>query len=34
VAAAAGELSPAPSLDGLDGLVSAGPVLVTVDNVQ
>ena len=34
VAAAAGELSPAPSLDGLDELVSAGPVLVTVDNVQ
>jgi AAA ATPase domain len=31
VAAAAGELSPAPLLD---GLVSAGPVLVTVDNVQ
>src|SRR3984957_11140336 len=34
LAAAAGELSPAPSLDGLDELVSAGPVLVTVDNVQ
>ncbi len=34
LAAAADELSPAPSLDGLDGLVSAGPVLVTVDNVQ
>ncbi len=34
VAASAGELSPAPSLDGLDELVSAGPVLVTVDNVQ
>ena len=34
VAAAAGELSPAPSLDGLDELVSADPVLVTVDNVQ
>jgi hypothetical protein len=34
LAALAGELSPAPSLDGLDGLVSAGPVLVTVDNVQ
>ena len=34
VAAAADELSPAPSLDGLDGLASAGPVLVTVDNVQ
>ena len=34
VAAAAGELSPAPSLDGLEELASAGPVLVTVDNVQ
>ena len=34
VAAAAGELSPAPSLDGLDELASAGPVLVTVDNVE
>jgi DNA-binding CsgD family transcriptional regulator len=34
LAAAAGELSPAPSLDGLDELASAGPVLVTVDNVQ
>jgi AAA ATPase domain len=34
VAVSADELSPAPSLDGLDELVSAGPVLVTVDNVQ
>jgi hypothetical protein len=34
VAAAAGELSPAPSLDGLEEPASAGPVLVTVDNVQ
>ena len=32
VAVSAGELSPAPSLDGLDELVSARPVLVTVDN--
>jgi DNA-binding CsgD family transcriptional regulator len=34
VAAAAGELSPPPSLDKLEELASAGPVLVTVDNVQ
>ena len=34
VAAEASELSPAPSLDGLDELVSADSVLVTVDNVQ
>ena len=34
VAAAADELSPAPALDGLEELASAGPVLVTVDNVQ
>lgn len=34
VAAEAGKLSPAPSLDGLDELVSADSVLVTVDNVQ
>jgi DNA-binding CsgD family transcriptional regulator len=34
VAVAAGELSPAPSLNGLEELASAGPVLVTVDNVQ
>ena len=27
-------LSPAPSLDGLEELASAGPVLVTVDDVQ
>jgi len=33
LAAAAGELGPAPSLDGLEELASAGPVLVTVDNV-
>ena len=32
--AAADELSPAPSLDGLEEPASAGPVLVTVDNVQ
>ncbi|HEY2639592.1 MAG TPA: hypothetical protein VGI66_06865 [Streptosporangiaceae bacterium] len=34
VAAAAGELSPAPSLDALKALARAGPVLATVDNVQ
>ncbi|MFY9932689.1 MAG: AAA family ATPase, partial [Streptosporangiaceae bacterium] len=34
VATAADELRPAPSLDGLEELASAGPVLVTVDNVQ
>jgi hypothetical protein len=34
VAAAADELSPASSLDGLEEPASAGPVLVTVDNVQ
>jgi hypothetical protein len=34
VAAAAGELSPAPSVDALKALARTGPVLATVDNVQ